>query len=296
MRLLIIFLLSSATLFGQKITIQPDRTEILIGDQIEMTALVQGVDMELKGLDFNGIDTAKAFDLVETSEVTTSDQGDGYVQKFIVTSFDTGYHLFPPLPVRLNQSGMEVVKMTNPIPISVRTVMPDSMGIAPIKDIILEGRSWKDYWMWLAFPLIFLLLGWVLWKWRQSANAQAEIKEVEIYVSPYDEAVESLNDLESKELWQKGEVKDYQVELSAIFRKYLERKFNFPALEWTTREIIQHLGKSKEGLPLAVIDDVLRQSDMIKFAKAEPGPEVYERQMRQVRECIEVTRNIAEEE
>ena len=70
--------------------------------------------------------------------------------------------------------------------------------------------------------------------------------------------------LEDQKLWQNGQVKLYQINLSEIVREYIENQVFIPALESTTIEIIESL--KKEGLPEETINELrgmLELSDQI---------------------------------
>jgi hypothetical protein len=86
-----------------------------------------------------------------------------------------------------------------------------------------------------------------------------------------------LNNLEKKELWQKGEIKAYYSELTDIARNYIEEAIQIPAMESTTSELIEGLRKAslKKKMTLSKetienLEQVLRQADLVKFAKSKP--------------------------
>lgn len=86
-----------------------------------------------------------------------------------------------------------------------------------------------------------------------------------------------LQTLEKKELWQKGEVKNYYSELTDIARNYIEEAIHIPAMESTTSELIAALRsatvKKKMSLTPETVENlerVLRQADLVKFAKSKP--------------------------
>jgi len=102
-------------------------------------------------------------------------------------------------------------------------------------------------------------------------------EEGEIYKTPIEKATNLLNTLEKKELWQRGEIKEYYSELTDIVRIYIEEAIEVPAMESTTSELIQALKiaslKKKMELSKETIDNlftVLKQADLVKFAKSKP--------------------------
>lgn len=84
-------------------------------------------------------------------------------------------------------------------------------------------------------------------------------------------AIEALEKLRNEKLWQNNKHKEYYSGLSDILRTYLAGRFGVGAMEMTTDEIadalrevdIEH--KSKMDLL-----SVLRDADLVKFAKATP--------------------------
>ena len=91
---------------------------------------------------------------------------------------------------------------------------------------------------------------------------------------PHVEANKALVELHHRKLWQNGNYKGYYTQLSMILRRYISRRWEIRALEFTTDEIIAAMrdiniaGTSRDNLMT-----ILRTADMVKFAKAEPEAE-----------------------
>ena len=87
-------------------------------------------------------------------------------------------------------------------------------------------------------------------------------------------AIEALEKLRNEKLWQNNKHKQYYSGLSDILRTYLAGRFEVGAMEMTTDEIAEALRevdiehKSKMDLL-----SVLRDADLVKFAKATPEAE-----------------------
>ena len=99
----------------------------------------------------------------------------------------------------------------------------------------------------------------------------------ETFKTPIEKATSLLNTLEKKELWQKGEVKAYYSELTDITRNYIEEAIEIPAMESTTSELIVGLRNASQKKKMAVsqetlenLERVLKQADLVKFAKSKP--------------------------
>ncbi len=107
-------------------------------------------------------------------------------------------------------------------------------------------------------------------KFRKSRHEQ----KPEVLLPPHVEANKALEELHHRKLWQNGNYKGYYTQLSMILRRYISRRWDIRALEFTTDEIIAALrdidiaGMSRDNLVT-----ILRTADMVKFAKAEPDAE-----------------------
>ena len=106
-----------------------------------------------------------------------------------------------------------------------------------------------------------------------------------------------LKQLQDQELWQKGEVKPYQSELTYIIREYIENRYTIPALESTTGEILKDLKKVE--YPDELVDkmrEMLQLADMVKFAKANPPIEMHDRLLNYALEIVDRTKLVLSEE
>jgi len=163
--------------------------------------------------------------------------------------------------------------------------------IADIKPIINEPLKKEDF-----YPIAYILLGLLalfgLYKLLNRPEKVEEEVEEEIIIRPAHEiAFEKLDLLKSKELWQNGEVKAYQSELTFAIREYLENRYEIKALESTTEEILKSL-KSVDFDQMHKDDlkDILTMADLVKFAKAKPGESIHESFMNKAKDLVSKTK------
>ncbi len=87
-------------------------------------------------------------------------------------------------------------------------------------------------------------------------------------------AIEALEKLRDEKLWQNNKYKQYYSGLSDILRTYIAGRFGVGAMEMTTDEISEALRsiniEQKQKMSLLT---VLRDADLVKFAKVEPAAE-----------------------
>ena len=115
-------------------------------------------------------------------------------------------------------------------------------------------------------------------------------------VPPHVAAIQALEALHHQKLWQNNRYKAYYSGLSDILRTYIAARWEVGALEMTTDEIIVAL-RSVELPDKARIDigAVLRDADLVKFAKAEPAAEQNEADYLKAYYFVEETKPVAEQ-
>ena len=110
-------------------------------------------------------------------------------------------------------------------------------------------------------------------------------------------ALAALETLHGEKLWQSGEYKLYYSTLSDILRTYLAGRFEVGAMEMTTDEIAASLREvdieQKQKMNLL---GVLRDADLVKFAKATPEAEENEGAFDKALNFVENTKPVEEVE
>ncbi len=151
------------------------------------------------------------------------------------------------------------------------TPSPDDLNdLAPIKDIRREPVLWTDYLPLLLSILgVLAVLGLLFW-WYTRAKKRIVLNRV-IGLPPHELALKKLAVLFKKSLWNTGAIKAHCAELTFILREYLEKRYQVPALECTSQELLAHLKTTDFPDELkADLENVLAQTDLVKFAKAIP--------------------------
>jgi hypothetical protein len=80
--------------------------------------------------------------------------------------------------------------------------------------------------------------------------------------------------VEEQQLWQKNQHKEYYTGVTDVIRKLIEYKFDIPAMEKTSHEILSGLKLSSiDKSELNQLSRLFELADVIKFAKSTPQPE-----------------------
>ena len=271
----ILFFLISASLFAQKqVETKIDVTKNKIGAQFNLT-LKTNVDTLAKVV----FPTSKNFgkmEVIRSYVIDTIKLGDRYelIKKYGVTQFDSGKYVIPSLKVLINNKAFA----TDSLLVEVSNVQVDTLKqkLFDIKPIVEVPYELSYFWQYVLIILLILGIGALIY-WLIKKYQKKKVEEVEELKSPIERATILLKTLEKKELWQKGAVKEYYSELTDIARNYIEEAIEIPAMESTTSELILALRaasiKKKMTLSAEILENlerVLKQADLVKFAKSKP--------------------------
>ncbi len=109
----------------------------------------------------------------------------------------------------------------------------------------------------------------------------------------FEEAIQKFHELDEKLLWQNNEIKKYYSELTEIIRAYIERELKVPALESTTDELIETLTDFNDSEAISTtketikkLRNILREADLVKFAKSKPMSEQIEFNRKEAEEVV----------
>ena len=289
-KLYILFLLLSSSGFSQSMTSTVDSTEIKIGSQLNLilkakvTLQDHVVFPERK---FIGL-----WEVLESYPIDTIKKDDKLelIKKYGLTQFDSGVYKIPSIAVRINNkdffSDSTSVRVND---VKVDTVSQPMFDIKPIIEVKKPASNWWKYFLYLLFVIGLGFLSYYIIK-RIQKNKKEEIID---FASPIEKALFHAEGLEKKNLWQNGYVKQYYSELTDIARIYIEEALDVPAMESTSNELYKALrtetGKRNIKINPSLLNrfnEVLRNADLVKFAKSQPIAEEIEESKKIVNEFL----------
>jgi hypothetical protein len=200
-------------------------------------------------------------------------------QEINLTCFDSGFYTLPQIPVKyrlLPDTSVRTASADLQV-LMVHTVKVDTTNaIKPIKGPLHIPISFREIlpYILIALAIIALIIG-LIWYINKRKKHEPLIQlRPKVRLIPHEKALQDLEKLRIKKLWQEGHVKQYYSELTDIIRLYIEQGFEIPALESTTSEIMDELNQKGIFNKTIVerLEHVLRIADMVKFAKAIPVP------------------------
>ena len=260
MKKLLILLLLPTAMFAQ-FSVKVDSTNILIGDQINFSIEANIFEGDILP---HFTDTIGALEIISKSEVDSikTDEGWQLTQSYVLTVWDSGVYYIPSVKFKSFVS--------DSIAIIVNTIeMAEDAELKDIKAPIHTPISFEELSPYLLALLILALLIYaIVWYIKKREKAPADIKTVERVIPPYEIALNELEKLNAKKLWQEDNVKEYYSELSEIIRTYIENGIGTPAMEIPTQEILFQL--HQKGIDTTKLKELLTRADLAKFAKAKP--------------------------
>lgn len=284
-KIIFLFALSVFTFFhaanAQQIEVKAtiDSTNILIGQQtLIKVEVLQPEETKVNFPNFQvGETITEGVEILAISKADTSNVDNGLKirQDYLITSFDSGSYVIPPFKFQ----AFEQEYVTNSLFLDVHNIEIDDEN-AEIKDI---KPVYEPPFNWLRFLGILLLVllaiaiigGGIYFYIQKRKNRPIPFFEKkEIKLPPHEVALQKLNKIKDEKIWQKGQEKLYYTQVTDTLREYFTERFNIPAMEMTSAEILSALNREEDA---KIILDKLKQifsvSDMVKFAKGQPFAE-----------------------
>lgn len=129
----------------------------------------------------------------------------------------------------------------------------------------------------------------LLFKFRN--KKQPEFNAGKSLIDYYTDALNKLYALEQQDYISKAEFNRFHTELTFILRNYLEHHFGLRAKEQTTEEFIQEIVRTRtfSEEQRYELNRFLQLADLVKFATFQPGPQISEDALNNVRTFIQTT-------
>jgi hypothetical protein len=277
--LILLSLLRPASAQQVKVSASLERDSIWLGDQIKMILVAEypvGASIsfpQLKDSLPNGIDVISKFPR------DSSKLGDGILQMrqiFMITAFDSGPHPIAPFLFALRSKITPDTLRSNSLRLFVKVPPVDlKKGFADIKKPYGAPVTFKEIAPWiLGIILLASIIFFIIYAInRRKKNIPLFSLPQKPKLPPHVIALTELDKLKEEQLWQHDKVKDYYTRLTDIIRRYLEDRYEVPAMEQTTYEILSEFkgdNSQIKGKLYSGLQRTLDTSDLVKFAKYTP--------------------------
>jgi hypothetical protein len=241
--------------------------EVTVGDRFRVVIRVDapaGVGVEFP-------EYAIASDTLEPVSpvvVLAGDADDPHIAYYDLVAWHPGELTNPVVPVwlQLEDGSERVMRVALPMPV-VRSVLPaapaevEPRGAKPILDHQTGGPWWL-----LLVALLVALVAAAAFLWTRRRRRVVPLPRPD----PRAVAHAELEAMRLRGLVEQQQWKAWYAALSGVVRMYLEALVPRWGRDLTTEELIQALLRDgADGEVVARVENVLRQADLVKFARAE---------------------------
>lgn len=201
-----------------------------------------------------------------------------------------------PLEFNLRVSDRDTILRSSRIPIFFKsTLTSQEEELRPLKPIFDFARS---YWPYILGGILLIILGFAIARYlKERAKQETFIPQTfqkEEFINPLDELENDIVSLQAgTSPSNRDEFEAFYVRLADSIRRYLKRVYDFPALEMTTGEIIRELQRERASSEIIRdVKKVLRDADMVKFAKFNPASDQVSDAIRTGLDFLETARSV----
>jgi hypothetical protein len=262
---------------------------ITVGDVIHLRLLIEAdADrrIELDSLDVSQLEHVEA-DAPELNRLKSQTEGKAFYEAiYPLRAFAPGRHVLPAITVRYVGGGsirtpayfFEVQPVKPPHTKELQDIKPPLAPPQSLGIYILGG---------LLFVVLLVASIFLYFRKRNRTPPPAPI-QVPLERLPHEIAGEQLRRIETQNLVAQGQMKTYHTEISQVIRQYLAARFQLPALEMTTDELLDRL--ATENIHEANFDllrNFLLNCNLVKFAKYTPSQSEAVERMTEARRIIE---------
>ena len=293
--LFIVFGLSIQFAFSQPPSLKTavDKRQILIGQQLKYNVQATFPLNAYRVTWFDVPDSFNHFEVVIRGKIDTIEKNGmtTYRQTLVLTSFDSGINILPSLQVNFGSLATDsaINLFTDSIPINVSFSPLDSTKTFHDIKTIIEVKE-DIPWLLIAggIALLILLIVGIIYLIKYLRRRKKEEPLFNSKLSPLEEAMKSIEQLQKDQLLYNGETKQFHVKLIDIFKRYISRKMQRNILHLTSSDVLVLLNDtllSKVDTSLIAVS--LRMADAVKFAKFYPHKEESESSLLNTKKVIE---------
>ena len=280
-------------------SIEPD--SVGIGDRFLYSIEVEKDLVQSVFFPSFGGDGSDSYELIEDLPIDTLSREGRKLKlrkSYRLAAFDEGIHRVVPQVMYADKNIVDTIGGADTLELLVTTIEIDSTShaifdIKPQKTLPFRLGEITGYMKWTLVALLAL-----------AALAYAAKRILKRYGKrfsdmfrpappspPHEAALAALEKLRAQRLWQEGKHKLYYSALTDILRTYIAGRYSVSAMEMTSDEIVEAMRgvdlPRKSAMDLA---QILREADLVKFAKAAPEADENEAAYRAACDFVEQTK------
>lgn len=302
-------IVSTAQMADIKAHLGLSRDTILIGDTLTLYIDIEkDIAHDISIPSFKGGKLTETIEIIEGPTLDTLSDKDRVTKlrvKYLITSFDAGNYVLDSFVILSGKAEpFDTVFTLGSALLSVTTFEIDTTKDVAfdIRTILDAPYSWAEFelfvadnWLIILVAIIILAaIAFVVWRYLKRRAAKRNLRRA---LPPHIRAINSLENVRNKKLWQGGHIKEYFSAITDIIRTYMEERYGIAAMEMTSKEILTALrSMHTEEKLLSAMSELFKVSDLAKFAKALPDSEECETAYFDAYYYVEQTKEIVVEE
>lgn len=281
---------------------------IMIGDRFDYIIevdkdLVQVIEFP----EFDPKSPKRELELVESLPVDTLEREGRKLKirkRYRMAAFEEGrYNLGVAKVLYADKNIVDTLSSTDSLLLQVATFAIDSTSqsiydLKPQKNLPFKFAEIAGYVKWSLAVLALLVAGFFLLRrvLARYGKGLGDIFKPAPPLPPHEVAIKALEALHNQKLWQNNRHKLYYSSLTDILRTYLAARWDFGAREMTSDEIIDHMrGVELPDKARMDLTAILRDADLVKFAKDMPEAEQNEADYLKTFYFVEETKLVEED-
>lgn len=226
-------------------------------------------------------------------------------KRYRLAAFEEGrYNLGAAQVLYADKNILDTLRSRDSSYLEVTTFQIDSTSqsiydLKPQKTLPFRVAEITGYMQWLVVALVVLLAAaYALHRYlRSRGKGFGDIFRPAPPLPPHVAAIQALEALHNQKLWQNNRHKLYYSGLTDILRTYISARWGVGAMEMTSDEIIEAMrGEELPDKARMDLTSILRDADLVKFAKATPDGEQNEADYLKAYYFVEETKLVENEQ
>ena len=172
------------------------------------------------------------------------------------------------------------------------------MAITDIKGVYKAPIWWWGIFRWVLLALLLAGVGvagyyLITYLQRRKREEEGNVVMTEPLRPAEEVALEKLDAIKEKKIWQQGQVKEYYTQLTDVVREYIARRFEVSSVEQTSDETLRDIRPllSERKDLYDQLRKMLTLADLVKFAKWSTTPDENELSLRNAYSFVKETTN-----
>lgn len=260
------------------ITVSFPQDSLMIGDQPVVKVTVDKDVTQIVGFPEFRNEPGSEFEILSQSEIDTvrlDNRRETLTREYRFAVFAPGeYNLGKINLLYIDKNITDTIQSADSVYFRVKPILinPEEDKIFTVKPPVKMPVTFAEilpYLLWTLLGLVIIAAAiYVIIRWKKNKSLLPQKPKL----PPHVVAINELERIREKNLWQSGKVKQYYTEITDVVRQYLNERYNVNAMEMTTDEILdvmQYLiNRKSKGYEM--LGEILKLSDLVKFAKWNP--------------------------